>query len=1822
MAIALPASAASRLEPAFRNVIFETGYPWREGLILSFPANAQECQRRYGSRWQQKCAAALGTAGRQVKGVTLSPPVKGRWEWRNPESMVFVPENGSSLRPGTLYTVDFSNLPIPGFVKLPAKSAQTSSKPLSALLEGANFWLDPAAKPVHRLEIRLEFNYPAQDPVFELKLPSGAKAGKPELVWNADRDRLAISWPIISLPEKAGEAKLVLDGMGRIMRTQDGLRYSGSEQATFAQALPARDQIFNIKNVNISGERTESLDQRHVLEIETTLYTTARDLLANMHVVELPEYKSAEAITPYDWASASSISGTSIKKGRVLRVIPLQDENAPQSKFRFELPVQNGRHVFIRFLPGLKSAGGLALGHGWAGALKANPFEATTGFLQPGHILAAHSQLDIFGNDLDAIQWEAQLVREPFLALLAQTSQRPFEAPLENVDLEMESLSEIEKGKLMLPAREQGRAQYAALDPAEILKRLTGSPSGLVLIRLEGVRKGQTVARASKLVLVTDLSLLAKRNRKGALECFTFLQGEGTPADNTEIVVLGANGKAILKGKTGEDGHLAFPSLNGLTRESRPVAILARKDGNIAWLPLNDRSRELNFAGFDAGGAHVDANGVLAYVFSQRGLYRPGDMLHFGCILRRGDFDPLQADAPLYAELIDSAGRQVWDKVFRAGESGLSEFSWQSLPESMSGVYTCNVRNAREGEILGSATIRMESFLPDTLKLKITPPVIKGWLETGKTPIVSDIELQYLYGAPAAGHRVKVELATVPATFRFAGFEDYIFKDPAPFLGNGSGRSLPEQLTDGNGHAGVTIPADIGGSSALISLRAEGFDAGGGRATTGSASFLVSPATRVLGYRLVGELTNPDFIPQGQKAELELLALDSRLRKVAWPDLNFSLLRRNFITSLISDGSGGYRYDETPQELVVRNWRQSQPSGPLRLTLDTSEPGDFLLMARDREGNIILRMPYSVAGERIADANEPLAASKMRIRLDRQEYGAGDEIQVAFALPYAATGLAAIERDGVETFKWFNGHPGDNIIRLKLPETFEGRGYVTLTLMRRADSDAIYMDPLAYALAPFTASLERRDMGLRLEAPQITRPGHPLNVQISSQKPGKAIVFAVDEGILQLAPWRDPDPVAALLGDRALDVATLQTADLLMPDHGQIKARLSAFGGGADASLFGKQFQNPFKRKQEPPLVFWSGLVETGSTPLKIAIPVQEWQNGMLRIFAVAAGADSAGAARRDVTISAPLILTPLLPNAVAPGDRFGGSLTLANTGNESMRLNLSVSTSGAEIIEGLPAMVTVAPQSELVLPFLALASSEPGNAELGFQATSKAASASRKIALSLRPASALRTSLQAGRLSEARTISPERIIYPQLASQTFSVSSLPLPFALSLARYLETYPYGCTEQLVSRSFAQILLLNWPGTGVDSVKRAELLQQTANAITNRYNGRYVSLWPNGEGDLLLTCYVADYLLALKEADMANSGLLSSICDSISWNWVLNEPTLASARASAYAIWILARAGRVVTQQLETLVRSLEEQELPWENDLTGALIAAVKKELALEAWLDPSGIKYEADGWFDEYAQRSLVLTILARYFPEQLTDEARQEFLDVSLNVLNNHAWSTFSAAQGVRAFVSLPQAASRELGNVRFKCEDGEITSTLLANGAILQGDSPLCSRYSVDLPATKMPFFWQLAVTGYDRGKNLKAEEEGLSVERVYLDKEGNRLNVLRQGDEVEARITVRSLSGPVRDCVISDLLPGGLEMILTGEKALPAGVKAMDRQEDRLLIFADLGDTPLEIVYRARAIAPGEFAVPSVTVEAMYDSSLHGASAGGALTIERR
>lgn len=1821
------AYAASAGQPAYRKLEFYRTDTAGLGLRLAY--DEELCKKRYGQKWQARCAAMPGRYGEIAKGVSMRPQAAGSWQWTGPFSLEFIPAKPDSLKPDTSYDIDVSGLFLPSSIQLDKKRLSFHTWPFAAQLLNLQFMPDPSPQGRHMLLLGLKFNYPAPD---NLRMPEpvapGMELGSPEIVWNNNRMELNMAWPVRKLADTEGIARINCGKIAQIQESGEGYRLSrpGVESGSFfSLPLPASQSLFKIKNVALAPALNENLDQECELEIESTLYASPDKVLESLVAIQLPEKNSPEAIDPYNWELSPGISAEDLKKGKILKLATASGK-LPKSKFAFRMRPDSGSYVLVAIDKNLKSASGLNLGHNFVKILRAPARQASMEFLQPGNILPLDKSgsLALYAANLDQIHWRLRKVADPFLALMAN-GQYIFENSSASGVMDMDSVSESLEGVIKLPAPGDGKAQYASLNMAEELKKLAGSPdSGLALLSLRGLRKGREEIEAERLILATRLGLMLKQSANGAYDCFAQDLRDGAPAAGAEIRILGANGKTLASGNANGEGHFRSPALGALKREQKPMAALASWQGQLAWLPLNDPARKVNFSEFKTDGITSFANGLNAFIFGERGIYRPGEKLNFGIIVKNGDFSPLANDIPIWTEIIDPAGRRVHGATLLLPRAGLAEASWQAPEGATGGKYVFNARTGRDGAIIGSQTARVEEFQPDSLKLQILAPEYKGWLNSAENGAKLRFRLANLHGTPAKGHKIAASINALPAKFQFKGYEEYIFCDPAPLTAENLKRDLPETLSDENGEASLALPEDfLRLPSALARVTAEGFEAGGGRAVTQTASFLISPAEKLLGFRPGGAAANPQFIPAGAKAKIDLLALDSGLRKVEWNNLDFALSRKEYATSLVSDSTGGYRYDETPLVQPFKTWRASLPAEGMGIDLPTEQPGEYLLSI-SCQGKPAASMSFAVVGEKSFAPGQVPPAAKLRAHTDKTAYNAGEKAQIALSLPYDGSGLISLERDGVEAFARFTAKAGETVQELEIPANFEGKGYIVVSYARAADSPAIFMNPHACAVLPIMANMEKRDMGLKISAPESVAPGSALKVELSSRNAGKALLFAVDEGIHLLTNYQQPRPLQELLGNRGLNVASIQAYDLLMPVN--LRLRNSAFGGGLDAGAFGQKFRNPFKRRNEPPLVFWSGIIDVGPQGRSLEIPVPSHYTGNARIYAVGVAETGAGSASASTLVSAPLILSPALPLALAPGDVFEGSLSIENTTGHNCDVTLAASIDGGlELNSALPAKLSIPAQASVLLPLKATASAAPGLASLHFQAESAGAKYARDATISIRPASIHKTTFIAGSADKSTVINANRKVYTNGASNKTLLSPLPLPLANGFRQYLEFYPHGCTEQLTSRAFTMLSSRNW----FENSKNLEKQIMTAlGAIRSRAGHGGVALWPGGEPDLLLTVYAADFLLSLHAAGIGNTqDLLEQLCDAIQEQATLNSSSLSDARTVAYGIWVLSRAGRITTQLMENLLLSLEQRLTDnWQRDLTSALLAASMKEMRINRNLPPyAELEYENDGWLDEYAQKALHFYILARSFPEALNDARRDEFFEATREVLNSGNFATFSASQGARALLESGIGKPASMLEAKISCLDNAAEPgqcRLLANGAAMEYETAQCGRLQIGLPENGGQFFWQMAISGYDSEPNQAAAENGIGVERSYLNRNGEKTLNFRQGEEITVLVEARATVGPIRDCAIVDLFPGGAELLpeRPEDARLPEKAKYADRQEDRIVFYTDLDSEPVKFAYRVRAASKGSFLAPATRAEAMYAPAIFGQTAAEKLLIQ--
>ena len=139
--------------------------------------------------------------------------------------------------------------------------------------------------------------------------------------------------------------------------------------------------------------------------------------------------------------------------------------------------------------------------------------------------------------------------------------------------------------------------------------------------------------------------------------------------------------------------------------------------------------------------------------------------------------------------------------------------------------------------------------------------------------------------------------------------------------------------------------------------------------------------------------------------------------------------------------------------------------------------------------------------------------------------------------------------------------------------------------------------------------------------------------------------------------------------------------------------------------------------------------------------------------------------------------------------------------------------------------------------------------------------------------------------------------------------------------------------------------------------------------------------------------------------------------------------------------------------------------------------------------------------------------------------------------------------------------------------------------------------------------------------------------LVLKKEFLNEKGEVVREARHGDKICVRLT---LDSPVefRDLVIADLLPGGLEIedetLASRAVNLPAVTaakygelvpKRFEKRDDRVLVFGDTGRGVGVVTYQTRAVIRGEFAIPPLHAEAMYQPDVNGIrNGGGVFTVK--
>jgi len=1836
-----------------------------------------------------------------LQHVRLDPAMPGTWKWTSDRKLAFAPTRDwpADRKFRVIFDKDF----FPSHVRMEKYEYEISTPRFRAEIKSVVFSEDAKEPGVQRVIASIDLTHSVEPGVLDkhaaLTMVGGSNVFPPNdpaphfsIVYGLHNRKAFLRSSPIVLPTTEDWMRVTI--AKDLPTSQGGAEtLEAVEQKTL---IPSKETAFKIKAVDGSIVQNKEGEPEQILNIETSADISTAELAKSLHIYLLPkrepektdaeeEESSAENASDESaeretgsseeeesgsdddgestedkssglkWANAEEITDEILQQATVVKftAIPTEKEHARDHHFRFKL--EGDGQLYVRVDKGLRARSGYDLVENFTNVLPAPELPQEIDIQGDGGLLALSGErkLSIRSRGVPLIKFEIDRVLSTEINHLVSQTEGEFQAPeFKHASFDQDNISRIAREDQTINLQNKWKPNYSAFDFSQYLQKPSdgGSERGLFFVKARGwdpvQKKYIKSATASRFILVSDLGLLVKKNADHTSDVFVASIKTGEPVAGVTVELLGRNGIPVQSAKTSADGRVTFTSVEKNEHEKKPVVYVARLGDDISFIPYARDDRMLNFSRFDVDGVtKILAEDLDAFVFTDRGVYRPGDEMHIGLVIKQRNWQGRLAGLPVETEVIDARDLKVQTRKLALPAVGFAEVSYSTSYESPTGEYTINVylvKNDKRSTLLGSTIVNVKEFLPDRMKIetRLSKTSAHGWVDPKE--MKASIALANLYGTPATDRRVKSRVELSPAGFSFPEFRDYSFYDS--FFDEKKERhhetvDLGEQTTNADGGAEFDLQLDrFADATYSMQFFAEAFEGEGGRSITGQASVLVSALPYVVGYKAGGNLS---YINANTPLAVDLLAVDPQLKRIALENLTLNVIAQENVSVVAKKEDGSYGYESVLKERVAKSEKIAITADGLRYQLPTSEPGDYIVELRDGGGRKVSRIRFTVVGsgvvKRALDKN-----SELQVKLSRAQYNSGEEIEISITAPFAGSGLITIERDKVYALRWFKTDAASSVQWIKVPDGFEGSGYINVALIRALDSKEVFTSPLSYGVVPFTANIEKRRLKVDLQTAALAKPGEPFPISYKTDRPSKIAIFAVDQGILQVSDYKLPDPLGFFFRKCALGVETAQIMDLIMPEFSILRS-MSAFGGDGDAE---KQL-NPFKRVTEKPVVFWSGIVDADATAREVIYNVPDYFSGTLTVMAVAVADEATGAAQRDALIRGPFVITPSVPVLAAPGDDFEVGVTVANNvegSGENAEVQIRAEASDhVQIVKTPSQTLRISEGREQGTAFSVHVNDKLGSGTITFIATAGGKETRLRSTLSVRPPATFMTQVRSSSFTKTSVDVPTtRAMYPEFRKLIASVSALPLGLAHGLDVYLKEFPHGCSEQITSGALCRLVLANEADFGLERKEVNAQLEKVFATLRRRQNdqGAFGYWGPEkGAGIDFMSVYAMHFLLEAKAAgfapppEMIASGLRNLQA------MVAKEPaSLEEGRTVAYAIYLLSREGVVTTNYILNLRDYLDKNfAKEWPADLTGVYLAGALHILKKE----DEALKLIARYRIGQHDPRQLTdfyqplgadaqyVAILAREFPARLKKLSATEFENI-LKPVSEGTFNTLSAAYAVVALKAYSQMVAQNPPELTIaEIDKAKKEKRLTSGNKLLQrtdfSGEAAAVRFRSATALSSPGAFFQVVEAGFDRQISNKTISDGLEVYRELLDKSNKPVTSTQLGEVITVRLRVRSLRPePVSNVALVDLLPGGFEVVGT---SLSPGISTIDGvdyvevREDRAVFFATVPQETLEITYQIKSCNRGNFVVPPVFAESMYDRNVKARGLGGKISVTK-
>ena len=1338
------------------------------------------------------------------------------------------------------------------------------------------------------------------------------------------------------------------------------------------------------------------------------------------------------------------------------------------------------------------------------------------------------------------------------------------------------------------------------------------------------IENGGSVTATNNFI-ASNIGLIAKQDGHGNLLIVSTDIRDAKPLTGVELEVKNYQGQVIATATTDGKGFA------NIKLDNTPFLLVAKKFADTAYLKLNAKTA-LTVSHFDIGGKKLE-KGLKGSIYGERGVWRPGDQMHLTFALYDKD-QTLPANHPVTMQLIDPRGRVAASKTSTTAVGDLYPFIFKTDEKDPTGTW---IARASLGGSRFSKNLSVETVRPNRLKVELdfgAETIYKG----DGTP-EGTLSSQWLHGATAEDLKADIAVKFSSKPTQFTRFSDYEFDDPARDFSSGENAVLEGRLDKDGKLRFQKDFAPRGLAPGMLSARftSRVFENGGAYSIS-QQTVDYHPYENYVGIKLPKGDATRGMLLTDTKHVLKLGSLSARGEPVGIKKVKVSLYKIDWKWWWDKSAESLAQYADSENAALLKTGivtTNGDGDGSWDFEIKYPDWGRYLVRACDMNGEHCSGKPVYVdwpgwAGR--AQEEGSGAASRLNLFSDKTAYTVGETATVQ--LPKATEGRALLTVEtGSEILsqQWveFNGERSQ--VEVPITAQMAPNAYVHVTLLQPHKGKSNERPLRLYGIVPLEVADPATYLKPVIEAAQEWEPETTQKITVSESN-GKVMSYTlavVDEGLLGLTNFKTPNLHREFYVKEALGVNTWDLFDSVIGAYSGKLERMLAIGGGQSE-------RNPDENRKRrfPPVVKVMGpfKLEAGETKVhEVTLPSYL---GAVRVMLVAADQGAFGRADQEIFVRQPLIMQASLPKVLGTEETFDVPVTLFVTDDSIKQVTLDVETDGFfEVVGSHSKTIDFAKVGEK-LGFLTLKTRKRvGKARLKFSASSGEHISESEIFINIRRPNKETTRVTTQSIDPGKTwvhdFKPFGLIGTNHAS--LELSAVP---PLNLDRhlnYLLRYPHGCLEQTTSAAFPQLYLNRLMQL---SDKRQQQIQShvsvAVEAMRKFQNAQgEFNYWPGtGSHNAWASIYAGHFLIEAKSAGylvppaMLSSWLTYQASAAQRWEQAIDSN---DSHTQAYRLYVLSLAKKPQTGAMNRLRESRGlNSKARWM--LASAYYAVGQSDAAssvIDGLQPVVGDSQQRDDTFSSHLgdlgiQLANLVALDKKESASLLLEQIAEKLGEDEFHSTQGIAWALM--------------AATRYLGDdKRFFTVDYTIDS-LEPN--VIESDKPL---FSSSLVATQnaslgikntagIKLYASVISHGVPETGDEQALSKGLSLSTFYQDnKKDSELDwgslpngsKIAQGTDIKMTVSVKNDSLVNAEYLALTVpVAAGWEILNDLEQPKSGAVyDHKDQRDDRIQYYFDLkkGEEKTFMLV-ANASYLGQFYVPAVNVEGMYDGNLQARERG--------